>query len=283
MKNILFPTDFSKAAKNAFVYALKVAEKMNAQITILHVNQMPVLEVEGNPYPADIERIQESLEMEEMEAYKNGLTALKAIAKELGLETIPLQHIMEYGKVQQTIIKVADEYDIDFIVMGTKGTGWLKEVFFGSNTGEVLEHANCPVLAVPEKATFDNKIDKIAVTTEFLKKEKKVIREVLKFASWFDAVVHIINIDISHTHFYTKKMDELKKEFESFGDIHFIVINSDNLLEGLAQYLENNSFDIVGMTTHKRSFIQELFNYSKAKAMTYQYNIPVLSIPTHTV
>jgi nucleotide-binding universal stress UspA family protein len=283
MKNILFPTDFSEAAGNAFIYALKVAEKMNAKITTLHVNEMPVLEIEGNPYPDDIERIQESLEMEEFEEYRNGLASLKNIAEKNNLEAVPLQHIMENGKVISTIIKVADEYDIDLIVMGTKGAGWLKEVFFGTITGELLEQANCPVLAVPQKSTFDGIIDKIAVTTAFLREDKKVIQKVLEFASWFDAAVHIINIDISRTHFYTKKMNELEKEFEWFGNVHFVVINSDNLLGGLAQHLENNSFDIVGMITHKRNFMLELFNYSNAKAMTYQYSIPVLSIPAHTL
>ena len=37
MKKILFPTDFSDVATNAFMYALNVANLFEAQILTLHV------------------------------------------------------------------------------------------------------------------------------------------------------------------------------------------------------------------------------------------------------
>lgn len=44
MKKILFPTDFSDNSNNAFVYALKLAEKLQAEVITLHVYQFPVLD-----------------------------------------------------------------------------------------------------------------------------------------------------------------------------------------------------------------------------------------------
>ena len=37
MKKILFPTDFSDVSKNAFIYALKLADSINAEIITMHV------------------------------------------------------------------------------------------------------------------------------------------------------------------------------------------------------------------------------------------------------
>lgn len=44
MKTILFPTDFSVNANNALLYALKVAEKMNAQLRFYHSFKIPVFD-----------------------------------------------------------------------------------------------------------------------------------------------------------------------------------------------------------------------------------------------
>ena len=41
MKKIIFPTDFSEVSRNAFIYALKLAEFMNAEIVTMHVYQLP--------------------------------------------------------------------------------------------------------------------------------------------------------------------------------------------------------------------------------------------------
>lgn len=284
MKHILFPTDYSEAATNAFIYALKVAHKMNAKITTLHVNQIPILELERRGVDKDLKKLQEEIEIQEFDEYKNRIPQLKAIAKEHNLEDIPLQHIMEAGKVVPTIVKVADDNKVDLIIMGTKGAGFLKEMLFGSNAGEILENANCPVLAIPKKANFDGKIDKIAVTTGFLENEQKAILKALEFASWFKAKLYVVHVDVSYTHLFTNKMEEVKKEFEFYRkNMDFVVLRGSDLLGNLSQYLEANSFDLVAMPTHKKNFIQELFNYSKAKSMTYQFDVPVLSLPAHTL
>ena len=41
MKRILFPTDFSEVSNNAFIYALKLADSINAEIVTMHVYQYP--------------------------------------------------------------------------------------------------------------------------------------------------------------------------------------------------------------------------------------------------
>jgi nucleotide-binding universal stress UspA family protein len=45
MKKILFPTDFSQTANNAFVYALQFAASMGAEIITLHVYELPQVDL----------------------------------------------------------------------------------------------------------------------------------------------------------------------------------------------------------------------------------------------
>ena len=58
MKKILYVTDFSKNAEKAFNFALKIAEKHDADLVMLHV--FDVLPVFGHPYstigPAEMTR-----------------------------------------------------------------------------------------------------------------------------------------------------------------------------------------------------------------------------------
>jgi len=53
------------------------------------------------------------------------------------------------------LCRIADDEDIDVIVVGSHGSGLLKRVLLGSVSHHVLHHAHCPVLVVRD-ADDDN-------------------------------------------------------------------------------------------------------------------------------
>lgn len=55
------------------------------------------------------------------------------------------------GPAGQAILRAAEVYDADEIVVGTRGVGRIRGLL-GSVAHEVLHHARCPVLVVPERA-----------------------------------------------------------------------------------------------------------------------------------
>ena len=281
MKNILFPTDFSEAANNAFVYALKLAEQFDAQITTLHVYELP--KVRGTAMPNTIQEIYESINIEEFDNYRDSIPVLREIAEANNLDQVQIQHSLKEGPTVKTILHSAKEVEADLIVMGTTGAGALKAVFIGSVAGEILENANIPVLAVPQTAKYDGKIDQIAITTEFTDEERKALDRTLEFAAGFGAQVHLVNVDTAHTHFYTKRMEKLKADYANEKSLTCHVLNGTELFAPLNAFLNENRVDILAMLTHKRTFFQELFNFSHAKSMSYQSNTPILSIQAHTL
>jgi nucleotide-binding universal stress UspA family protein len=60
---------------------------------------------------------------------------------------------VEVGDAAQNIVQVAEELDVDLIVMSTHGHTGIGRWLFGSVTSRVLSEAKCPVLVVPNRET----------------------------------------------------------------------------------------------------------------------------------
>ncbi len=280
MDTILFPTDLSAGAAKAYIYALHLARKLDARIVTLHVYEKP--EVRGATHiPPMLERFYEEAEIEEFDNYKDSIPVLDAIASEHGFDQLPISHTMIEGEPKKTIIKQAGVEKAALIVMGTTGASGIKKIFMGSVAGEVLENAPCPVLAVPADSTFDGQIDQIAFSFNYQEDEIAPLRQVIELAKPFNATIHAINVDLANTEGLTKRMEKFRADFGTYEHLDFKVIDAAgrDLEEVLTDYLEEHQIDILAMVTHKRGFWQELFHYSKTKAMSYQGKTPVLSFP----
>ena len=278
MKNILFPTDFSEAANRAFIYALNIARNWESTITTLHVySPVDVMDVYA---PYGMPEIRESLRKNQFKNYLDAVEALKKMAEEHGFGDVKIKHIMEEGPTVKSIVDVAEKEATDLIVMGTTGAHGLKELFLSSIAAEVLENAPCMVLAVPQDASFDGQIDNLAFTSSYKEEENKALMKFVEFAKPFEADIHTVNVDLSHTEFYLNRMDQLQSEFSDQEYMTFSVVEGTDFYQSLTKFLEEKEVDILAMVTHKRNFIQELFHYSKAKMMSYHSKTPVLSIPS---
>ena len=65
MKKILVPTDFSEVADNAFVHALELASKVDAELLLLHTYELPI--VDNQFAPGNYQTIFDSLELSKFE------------------------------------------------------------------------------------------------------------------------------------------------------------------------------------------------------------------------
>ncbi len=52
------------------------------------------------------------------------------------------------GDPAETVLRVVDIYNIDLVVMGTRGQGGIKSLLVGSQSQKVVSTAPCPVLLV---------------------------------------------------------------------------------------------------------------------------------------
>ena len=107
MKRILFPTDFSEASNNAFVYALKLADAMKAELITLHAYELPQLHMGG--MPNTLKDVYDSIELENFENFKDQIPVLRDIAEKHNLSHVKISNILKHGDLIWTIKKVTKE------------------------------------------------------------------------------------------------------------------------------------------------------------------------------
>jgi nucleotide-binding universal stress UspA family protein len=188
-----------------------------------------------------------------------------------------MKHILAEGQITREIVSTARKENTDFIVIGTKGAGWLKQIFMGTVAAEVMENACCPVLAVPEKAVFDGTINKIGVTTSFDLDEVEVLKKALEFAKIFNAKVHCLHVNTSKKDTTRLVVGQFKKHFEGIENLSFTILEGSSIQKTLSSYVESKHFDVLAMLSHKRRFMEELMTYNDAKMMAYRSKTPILA------
>jgi nucleotide-binding universal stress UspA family protein len=274
MKKILFPTDFSEVANNAFIHALHFAKTVNAELLLLHTFELPI--VDNQFTPDNYYTIFDSMQLAQFDLFKEEIPKLHALAQKEKLDHIKLSHKLMDGDLIYTIKETIKEEKIDFVVMGTSGsTGW-ESFFIGSNTGAVLTRVDVPVLSVPIEAKFA-KMETIGFTTRYRDKDKSALLKVLKIAHKTKSIVKCLyvkttNSDVSHA-----TIDQWKKEFEH-EPVQFSIINSDLVKETIMDFVSHKSIDVLAMVTHKRNFFSELFTPSLTQKISNNATVPILAM-----
>jgi universal stress protein A len=140
IKTILCGTDFSDGSKLALEYASTLAMAVGAKLLISHVDDVtPGVTIGhvGYGYIPEVDKIAEEQ-----------LTVLKQI-----LPTVPgveYEHRFARGDADVELLRIADEEDVDLIVIGTHGRTGLPRVLMGSIAEAVVRKASCPVLTVKQ-------------------------------------------------------------------------------------------------------------------------------------
>ena len=75
MKKILFPTDFSEVATNAFVHALEFAKNVQGELVLLHTFELPVYD--NQFFPENYNVLFDSLQLAQFDMFKEEIAKLQ--------------------------------------------------------------------------------------------------------------------------------------------------------------------------------------------------------------
>ena len=275
MKRILFPTDFSETANNAFIHALEFANAVQGELILLHTFELPV--IDNQFFPQNYMIMYESLELAQFDMFKEEIPKLRAIALQHNLGTVPMSHRLMDGSLLYNIEKAITEDKINYVIMGTEGaTGW-SSFLLGSNTANVLDEIDIPILSVPSQAVY-RKVKTIGFTTRFRSKDKKALKKVLKLAKLYHAVVKCLYVKTASSDVDTNLIEEWKAEFSTEA-VTFNVVLSDDIEGTILDFILYKDIDILTMLSYKRGFFEGIVNPSLTKKLTKNFEIPILSFP----
>lgn len=135
-EHVLFATDFSEMADNAFAYVEQLVEHGAQKVTLVHIQDKTKLE----------QHLKDRLE--EFNTHDQGrLEALKQSLLKKGTPKIDTEVV--YGSPYEEISRLIRERNVQLTVMGTQGRGFVGELFLGSVSHNVVRHSVAPVLLIP--------------------------------------------------------------------------------------------------------------------------------------
>jgi nucleotide-binding universal stress UspA family protein len=149
IRRILVPTDFSDCSRDALDYALSLADRLGAEVHLVHVFERPVYFEVGVSHSLQLRHNVD----EWIHDLKAGATKqLDTLAAEVRGRRPGTQASFREGTAVEEILKAAKETSADIIVLGTHGRTGLPHVVLGSVAERVVRTAPCPVLTVRPSA-----------------------------------------------------------------------------------------------------------------------------------
>lgn len=281
MRKIIFPTDFSETAENAFRYSLALCDDHPAKIDMLHViipdNEMVEIPTAGNL----VTRAKMDLAKKSSEAFLEKTMVQVQTGHEL--TNIPnVNFEMEVGFPVSTIIEYSRREDADYIVMGTQGKHTRWDRLLGSVSTGVIENANIPVLVIPEDARYKD-WKKVTIAVDLKQSDLWKIFKATNFIG-----NQMDKLDCVHFHPSNKtpktqiEMFELEEYFKinpKSYSVGFHLVKGESMEASLNKFVEENESDLLVMVGPHATGINKILVQSATKKMAYMSKVPLLIFP----
>ncbi len=279
-EHIVLPTDFSANAENAIDYALSLFEKIACRFHILNAFQVSPSGLESTRSKAKDTRLFRAIKGESERSIYRLMSDLKT-KNENPLHTFE-SHCAADSLVN-AIGRIAVEKNIRYIVMGTKGSSAVKEVFMGSSTIKVLQKIDfCPIIAVPSNYNF--KIpDKIAFATNFEHTYSKAeLLPLTDSARLWNSEITIVHAEkgkelLAHQKTAKKLLSEKLHALPHT----FVEVNGHSKIsEAIMAYTEENeNIGMIAMINYWHSFFEKLTKENIIKRVAFYTEVPFLIFP----
>ena len=285
IQRLLFPIDFSDFSVNACRYAIGLAEKLNAEIKLMHVYYNPVVNsmplTETYYHQVNMDEIIREVEMRAKSNMEEFYNDLKEKIERDNIKGIKIDYTLARGIASEEIIAESEQYKPDVIIIGTRGQGEKENDLIGSVTAKIVENTKVPVLVIPEDSLYQGIATiNILYTTNYDDSDYKALKKLMNIMASFDIRLYCVHIGTKDSHVWDKvKMDSLKEKLlTQYGDyeIECSIIEEEDFLKGIQEFIREKRIDIISLVTHKRNLMSKLLNPSVARKVLFHTNIPFL-------
>lgn len=287
-KKILVPVDFSEFSDKAVEYAMFIAEKYCADITLLHAVVLFQEDFDEKEQLQEYEKIVQRKEKEREEKLKSH--CITAEKKGFRINSRLIRGFSE----ADTVIDFISANDFDLVVMGTHGRTGLAKMLLGSVTERVVRLSPIPVITV-HKEVDNMKINKILVPIDFSGYSDTIVERAIAIAEEFKAqlsFLHVVEME-THPEFYSISFEPILKGNPKLSN-HIIknmmklsgipknranyAVTEGKVYKEIKSYAELNQIDLIVMAMRGMSEIEHFLVGSKSERVVRIAPCPVLTI-----
>lgn len=276
MFSILLPTDFSENSMNAIKYALEFFKHQRTTFYFMHAYQNEFYDHEALTTRDVFNDVLDEIRNDSHANLENLISEVKKIAPN---PRFVYHTISAYNTFVEEANLIAENKNIDLIIMGTKGKSDDRHIVFGSQTFQVLKYVQCPVLAIPSNYT-NTQPKRILFPTNYMmpykRRELKLLSMLAKSYKSHIAVLHV-----STNHRLSIRQEDNKAFIEdvlSENEVNFYHEDSRKIADTIKTYLKEKDIDMITMVNTQHSFLEDMLFPSNIDEVSIGLTIPLLAM-----
>jgi nucleotide-binding universal stress UspA family protein len=282
-KNILLATDFSPASDRALEYAISLARRYGSAIYLTHIVTM-----DGYPMMSP-EFAASSLQNMRAEAEKG----FREILKSGRLLALPYKAVIQEGDLWPALEESIEKYDIDLLVVGTRGMGAVRKVLIGSGAEEIFRKARVPVLTVgpstSKEPQYELEFKNILFATDFGRSAEREAGYAFSLAQEHRSRLRLVHV-FPHPEAYGEDVLAIEKESNrnllrelvpGGTELHCKVdfeVAVDEPVEQILRIAEETKADLIVMGAKARKNLAGNVPHTKAYRVVSGARCPVLTV-----
>lgn len=276
MKNVLLPVDLSENSKHAVKYALNLYKGIACNFYFLHTYTPAVYSYE---YQLSTVVLEEDLYDSVHKVPKENLANfVQDIIKDVEGEDYEYHSLVAYNTLTDAIKEYVNQYDIEIIIMGTKGATSSSKILFGTNTIQVINKRICPVIAVPE--TYEIKQPKeilfpTDLHVDYKDRHVSVLKDISKN---YNAKVHIFHVLFRGLTSVLRKNKEILETKLEGVNYDFIFTEDKDIPVAINDYKKEHPVDLLMMINNKHLFFENLLFRPVISSIAMDLKTPLLVV-----
>lgn len=261
LKNILVATDFSPLSQRAMDYALSFARRYESTLTVAHVLSPALYATPSTaalygaldplPYLDGVRR-----------ELQHRVDELAQYACESGVNCKP---VLLEGGISEELKRLAEDRDIDLLVLGTHGAERWNRLVMGSVAESLVHNAICPVLTIGphlfRRPTLEATLKHIIYATDFSAESAHAAPYAISLAQEYGSKITLAHVlppemrsNADRTRLTAHFRDELEKlvpaDAQNWCEPEF-VLEYGGSVEAIVELAEQRSADLIVLGTRR--------------------------------
>jgi len=272
-KKIVVGIDFSDCSLKALAFAITIAQKFRAGVTMVWVRHQH--------YPKKLFSVDEKKLFSKVEQWFHEL--IQEHTSQLPGQ--PFEYVILKGKVYDEICALAEELDAFLVVLGVHGVSGLEAFWMGRNTKRVISICKRPIIILRAEVDVGRGLERIVMPLDRTKETRQKIPMTTTLARSFNSEVHILGLSTSsmddsrgQIRKYVAQAEDCFREHNVRYTVHYL--EADNLAETTLNYAKKINANLISIVTKKETEPSKIWLGPLVSQLVADSSIPILWIPS---